>query len=310
MSIHVFDQGSSAEVEQVYSLIIHTLETMIDTNHCVISSKQNVISTILPFAISLEQDGRQGLLDVAVRALRGTSESASPKEPQAKRYMDALFEESSAPSLNRAIALILPYRIQTARKEHEVARWATAVLAVPYTEEVGWSVVEVALQSASKDSLRPHIPIGVWALFKEQPTLQPISEGRRTGTGPDIIRHVRGLGDLEILKSYFLLVWSEWDRVFYGGLDVMEMLIREDFCGTGMGQHREDLVHRLDHVLEELGRGPGYFRQRAGYRWYGNVDREIDARKEQYRKLKDVLLEVEAAEKTPTRASPRTLFSQ
>lgn len=278
------------------------LETIIDTpgHHAIFS-----INTILPFAISLEKDGKPRMFDVIIRGLR----YAQTIRLEHGRYTGTLFEESSSPSLNRAIVLLSPYRNQYAWVEHEVVRWATAVLAIPYTEEVGRSVVDATLQIASFNSLRPHIHIGVWALFKNRPSLPHTFYGRSLGTEPEVIGHVRGLGDLEILKSYFLLVWSEWDRISYGGLDMMEMSIREDFCGTGMARHRQDLAHRLDHILGELGRGPGYFRQYSG--WDGDLNREIYTRKKHYGKLKDVLLEEEAAERSPTCASPRlTLFSQ
>ena len=43
-----------------------------------------------------------------------------------------------------------------------VARWATAALTVPYTEEVECSVVNALLQIVSIDSLRPHLPTDLW----------------------------------------------------------------------------------------------------------------------------------------------------
>ena len=68
---------------------------------------------------------------------------------------------------------------------------------------------------------------------------------------------------------------------------MMEVSIREDFCGTRMGQHHEDLAQWLDHILGELDRGLGYFKQHTTV-----FDSEDDIRgaKEGYEKLKDVLL--------------------
>ena len=290
-------------MEQVFDLITHTLETMIkDAGPNAISSKRKAISTILPFAISLEED-EPWVLDLVVRALR----CQAPRwlEPigmwhKAQRHTDALFIKPSTLSLDRAIALTSPYRNLESRltshyphrcswKECEVDRWATAVLEIPYTEEVGRSVVDATLQVASNSSLRPHIPIGIWALFKEQPSLPPICQGRSLGTKPDVINHVRGLGDVEILKSYFLLVWSEWPPFYDNGFTTMETSIREDFCGPGMRQHREDLVQRLDRILRELGREPGYFKKHTGE----DVTKDnIRRRKKRYEKLKDMLLKV------------------
>lgn len=61
-------------------------------------------------------------------------------------------------------------------------------------------------------------------------------------------------------------------------------------------------MQRLDHVLGELGRGLEYFTRYTTR--YSDED-EIQASKDRYGKLKDVLLEVEreAAMKTSTRMS-------
>ena len=263
-----------------------------------ISAKVKAITTTIPFAISLELDGQHEMLDVVIRALQFTPRSWGYTWFQAQLRTDTLFEESSTPSLNRAIALISPYRNRIAWEEHEVARWATAVLAIPYTEQVGRSVVDATLQIASSDSLRPRIPIGVWALFKNQPSLPSHCWGRAMGAGPDIIRHVQGLGDCEILESYFILVWSEWRYIPNYHINAAEISIREAFCETDGGHHLGDLVRRVDQVLGELGRGLGHFRQRDGQDAF--MPLEIWNRKQQYGKLKRILLEVEreAAVKT------------
>ena len=273
-------------------MIIQTLEAMTEAaDSHVISAKHKAISTIIIFAISLERDGQAEMLDVAVRALRWAPRSERNLWLKSSRYTDRLFAEPSAPSLNRAIALISPYRTwDSYGGEKQVTRWATAALAVPYTEEVGRSVVATTLRIASEDSLRPHIPISVWALFKERPSLPPACYGRWQGTKPDVIRYIRGLGDLEILKSYFLLVWSEWEHLSTDRLDAMEISIQEDFCGPEMGQHREDLVQRLDDILGEFGRGLGNSKQRSAL---FNSEDDIRGAKEGYEKLKNVLLDVE-----------------
>ncbi|KAF9647586.1 hypothetical protein BDM02DRAFT_3116806 [Thelephora ganbajun] len=107
----------------------------------------------------------------------------------------------------------------------------------------------------------------------------------------DVVRRVRALGDIEILKSYFLLVWSEWDiphrnHIGYGE---MERSIREDFGGIGMDPHRKDLIKRLDYILERMDRGPGYLKQHKG--WFNK--NMFQHTKKRYRDLKEVLLEVD-----------------
>jgi len=83
--------------------------------------------------------------------------------------------------------------------------------------------------------------------------------------------------------------------------------IREDFNGIGMGQHREELGNRLDHVLGQLDRGPGYIGGlRQDFYSYG---RNTKATMDQYRKLKQVLLEVDgAAMQILTRMSSRFII--
>ena len=196
--------------------------------------------------------------------------------------MIALFEDGSPDSLNRVITLMSPYALwdPLTSDSSMIIRWAEAALAVPYTEAVGLSVVDTLLQIASMDSLQPHIPVSVWGLLKKLPSLPSFCMGRFLGTTECVVRRVRDLGDVEILKSYFLLVWSEWDISHSGGLPGVRASIWEDFSGIGMGRHREDLIKRLDHVLGQLEEGLGHSLQPQ------RIKRE-------YKELKDTLLEVD-----------------
>jgi len=109
------------------------------------------------------------------------------------------------------------------------------------------------------------------------------------GTMGDVVRTVRGLGDVEILESYLFLVWSEWDTVYLSGITEMCASIREDLCGIGMGRRREVLIKRLDHVLGQLDRGLGHLQQQNPVLGGDHVP---EAR-EQYGELRDILLEVD-----------------
>ena len=106
------------------------------------------------------------------------------------------------------------------------------------------------------------------------------------GAQGDVVRRVRALGDVGILKSYLLLVWSGWGiiRDRSENFAKMETSIQEDFGGIGMGCHRENLIKRLDHVLELLGHDK--FRN---IRDHG----QVQLVKEKYSRLKRVLLEVD-----------------
>ena len=216
-----------------------------------------------------------------------------------REYVAELFNEPRSPSLDQAIALVSPLVRwdNVLHGEDEVVRWAEAASAMPYTEEVGQNVVNTLLQIAYVESLRPHIPVEIWAWLKRRPSLPPNCRGRSKVTASDAVRDIRKLGDIEILKSYFLLVWSEWNYLGYSNVDEVEISIREDFCGIEMQHHREELVERLDYVLGQLDRGLDYFKRHQS--WVGKGD--IQAAKRKYRGLKVVLLEVdmEAMEAAP-----------
>jgi hypothetical protein len=216
-------------------------------------------------------------------------------------------EKTSLPSLDKFIALAshcLTYAIQY--DQPTVARWAAAVFAVPYTEELGQSVVDATLHMARYGILRSQIPADIWVLLRKRPSLPAVCLGRRYGTSRDVVRHIRGLGDLEILKSYLLLVWAEWDYLSPSGADEMKISIWEDFGGIGVWGHREDLVKQLYHVLERLDRG---------LEWLQAYNKDCDEEefqqsKEQYGELRDVLLEVDReAMAVLTREPPELTFS-
>jgi hypothetical protein len=280
-------------VEPILRLINRKLRsTTPDADDRLSCRKHRAITTIFLFAASLEGDELQSISGATLRAIGIIWNRYRDTWVPAMQYITALLKEPSPPSLNLVIILAAPDVAWRNLLDGRTAvdRWATAVLAVPYTEEVGQSVVDATFQIASEDSLRPHIPIGIWALFKERPSLPPECLRRERGAHPNVIRHIRGLGDLEILTSYFLLVWSTRCFPPSEAFDVMEISIREDFCGTWMGQHRQDLVERLKHVLREFSRGNDHISGR--FPWYVDKD-DIRKATQRYGKLKDVLAEVE-----------------
>ena len=207
------------------------------------------IGTLFPYAIRLEQDGQQEMIDVIVLAARASGPIFW--WPCVGAHVAAVFDEYSPPSLDRVIALISPYVLWYDGESYTrkaVTRWAAAVSAVPYSEEVGQSVVDALLQISSHLPLQPHIPVDMWAWLKRRPPLPPVCWGRLNGSSRGVVRQVRRLGDVEILKSYLLLVWSEWDSLGSDGWFEMQILIRGDLDGIGMWCHRDDLIKHLDHV--------------------------------------------------------------
>jgi len=212
--------------------------------------------------------------------------------------MATLFDKPSTPSLDRALILVSPcVRWEEDHiDQNTVTRWSTAALetlAVQYTEGVGQSVADTLWQIASVNTLRQHIPVSIW-LWSSKQTFIPSTWVCWSGRGlreQEVVREFRELGDIEVLKSYLLFVWLEWRPLEDSAFAEMCASIREDFNGIEMGQHREELRNRLDHVLGQLDRGREYLRRhRPGFNSYGP---DIEITKDQYRELKQVLLEVD-----------------
>ena len=210
-------------------------------------------------------------------------------------------------------------------EENNVQQWTAAASVTPYSEDVTQSVVDILLQSASDPRLSQHITADTWAWLTKRPSLPPTYSGRRFGTYTRVVKLAQALGDVEILKFYFLLVWSEWNGVLsddpyvmserppthgisFGcplssttpsshppnasndvscSFCLMRISIQEDFGGVGMGHHRVDLVHHLDHVLAQLDRGLEYLQQ---HNPETNAD-DLQIRMDQYRILRETLLE-------------------
>jgi hypothetical protein len=127
--------------------------------------------------------------------------------------------------------------------------------------------------------------------MKNQQSSLPCYPGNKGSdkTDEDVVRFVRELGDIGILKQYFLLVWSEWNLVDIYGFDQMKSSISEDFGGSGMRNDRRELIERLDQVLGQLDRGLEYLRQHNDQ----ITDNHVRVSKRDYGRLKAVLLEVD-----------------
>ena len=256
----------------------------------VIFSKHKAIGALLPYAILLEQGGHGGMVDAILRAARIPYSWGFMWYP-ARTYIARLLNDEIPPSLNRVVVLASPYVAwdNTSDGKKAVVRWAAAVSVITYTEEVGQSVVDALLQIAAVNSLRPHIPVDVWEWLKRRPSLPPGCLGRKTGAQMGVLHHVRGLGDIEILTSYLLLLWSAWVYHDNSGIQPTHVTIREDFGGTGLERNRKELMERLDHILEELNQGTEHFRK---YR-PEVVGTHVFYAKIEYKALREVLLELE-----------------
>ena len=241
-----------------------------------INSKRKAISSLFPYAVFLEQGGQRRMVNAISRTARAMR-SGKFMWHRVQPFITTMFNKPNPPSLNWVLGLISP-RVplyDEPRGKNMVARRVVAALTVSNPEEGSWSVAGELLRIAFIDSLHPDIPHG----FPWQPK----------STVGDLTDRVRALGDIGILKSYLFLIWSRWGPIDdqSGGLAEMQMLIREDLYGVRMGCHREDLIKRLDVVLQELD-------------WAYRMEREegmrggATQRKGQCEELKKVLLEVDA----------------
>ena len=253
------------------------------------------VSALLPFAARPELHGRYVTLDALLHVFR-TSEG--------------MIWDSVVPTLFNGInpltiILVSPHVnwISTTLPDREVlvTRWVAAASEVQYTEEIGQCVVDVLLQVAPWPFLLSHLPIGIWRWLERLPPLSPKCYGRTMGGEDCVLHHVRSLGDINILKSYLLLIWSEWDRLWPGGYSESPNLLRRDFGGVAMKGHRKDLIKHLDRVLWRLDLGLGYLIQQKPRLFFDHVQ----VAKEGYGRMREVLLEVDREAEAQTRTHAR-----
>jgi len=264
-----------------------------DPNQDSIRSKRKAVSALFPFAVFLEQGGRRGMVDVISRIAKA-SDSGKFMWYHVKPFVVTMFDKSNPPSLNWVLGLISPclHWHDGPHGENTIAVRETAASAVSHSGEVDRGVVDRLLHIAFIGFPRP----------------PSYGSSEQIGTGGDI-RQVRALGDIGILKSYLLLIWSEWGSIDdqSGGFAEMQASIREDFSGIGMGRHREDLIERLDHIIQKL-----HLEQNPGFGLEDYV-RMVQRAMGQYTELKRVMLEVDgeavgALTRTPPPRRPVSVY--
>ena len=260
-------------------------------------SKRKAAVALLPYVVSQERDGQPDMLDTLLRAARATGTLMFTW-----RYSHHIATAVLSKATPHAIVLVSPcfYWESSGGWEHLIQQWAAATSVVPYTEDVAQSVVAVLLDIVQSG----YLTNDAWSWLTRCPPLPPICHGRHRGTNWESGMVVRGLKDVRILKSYLLVVWTEWDTL-QGGFKEMCASIQKYFCGIGMGHHRADLIQRLDHVLGQLDRGLEYLKQH-------NPDLDEDSLQEmerQYSRLREILLEVNIGTISRTLFYPMIILS-
>ena len=252
-------------MDQLVQFITNRLEAMVSAaDHALIHAKRKAISTLFMYII-LEEGKPQQMVDAISRVV-GSPGTRWSVWPHIGPCTSMLFSRSNSPSVDSAIVLLSPYIgwDEELRSEADVVRWAAATLAVPYTEEVGRYAASALVQIACWFNLLPHIPIEIWTWLKKHSTILPPYQGPYITISAEAVRYLQRLGDVDIIKSYLLLAWSE-------GCDIDDVYwirdsFRVDFCGIGMWGYREDLIKRLDKVLEDCDQGydpPGWLPRKS-----------------------------------------------
>jgi len=254
-----------------------------------ISSRRKAITALFPHAVWQEQNGQNEMFNTLLNAARASEEP---------RFLwcwiiplfTTLLDKGSPVSQKQVAILASPHLLWWggfASGKQMIQLWAVAALVIPYSDELGTSVVDTLLRIASNDTLGPHIPTRMWLWLNRQPSLPPVCAGRYFGSVWGVVRAVRALSNFKILKSYLLLIWSEWDYLYHDGHGEMCTLIRENFSGVWMGRHRKELLEHLDHILGQLDLGLDHLQQHKPSLKKGSIKRM----KKQYGKLKEVVVE-------------------
>ena len=287
---------------RILGLITGKLKTLADArDRDALLRKHKAITALLPYAVRQERDIEYPILNVLLHAAR---QSLEFRWHRVRPFLNTLLNDTSHTSSKRALMLASPYMNWCSWGSGLARAWAAAASTVPKEEAIAPSVVGTLFQIACWKQLPPHLYGDAWSWLTLRPSLPPVCRESWMKSDPDVVETVRDLEDIEILKSYLLLIWSEWDTLDSGGYPRMQISIREDFSGIKMCSHRADLLQRLDHVLAQLDRGLEHFQREKPKL---NED-DLQARKDQYGTIREVLLEVDQeALEVLARASPRLI---
>jgi len=225
------------------------------SNQNPIQSAHKAIAAFFPSTVWEEQSGEHELLGTFMQAACLAARWSGPFKNLLEPLVIMLLKEESPISWKQAAILALPHWPwwNPTNSGELIQLWAAATSVVPHTDNICLSVVDTLLQIASMPSLQQFIPPGMWVWLNKRPLLPPICVGRNRGSTAPVVQIVWESGDVEIITSYLLLIWSPWDGLSIGGLGEMLISLRKGFSGIGMARHRKALLQRLDRILWGLG---------------------------------------------------------
>lgn len=260
-----------------------------------ILSKYKTITTLFPYAARRGQEGDPQLLDAFLCAVRNFPCTSQWTRRFIRPVIPRLLAEGSPSTLKRAAILALPHLELVWLDSIDICSfidlWISAAEGLEETEAVCQAVVDVLLQMAFFHSVRAHITPKAWAWLNKRPSLPPRCRGRLLcSIGSNVLPAIRSRKDIQLLTSYLVTMWSEWDCAGEWAFEGMCEVLKEDFCrddhNEGVRGYRIDLIARLNLVLGELGNGLGYLRAR-------HLDMqpdEFEVIRGRYRELKRILL--------------------
>jgi len=154
--------------------------------------------------------------------------------------------------------------------------WMETASAVPYTDDVGGSVVVGLLNMASSDRLLSHIPLVAWNWLKKLPVLPPECGELLPEATESAVRGIHQFGGAKLTALYLHTIWSEEHKPRYDEIPVMSRLIREELGEIGAAGYRTDLIRRLDHVLLRLDQSQGDWWVKARHEDFRSELLEVD----------------------------------
>lgn len=116
--------------------------------------RRKAITALFLYAAQQKPNGQHEILDMFLCAARASKEQGFMWNC-IKPLVPRLLDEDNPISLKQAIILALPHIPWwgSTSDNHLIQQWAAAALAIPYTKEIGHSVVDTLLQVASNHSL-------------------------------------------------------------------------------------------------------------------------------------------------------------
>lgn len=260
-----------------------------------IISKHKAITALFPYAARRGQEGDSQLLDAFLCAVKCFPYSSRWTRRFIRPVIPRLLAEGSSTTLKRAAILALPHLELAWLNSDDICTfiklWISTADTLDDTESIREAVVDVLLQMAFFHSVRPHITPKAWSWLNKRPSLPPRCRGRLLcAIGSNVLPAIRAHNDNELLTSYLVTMWSEWDCAGEWAFEGMCEALWEEFCGNDdddVRERRKELLARLSLVLGELGKGLGYLRVRHP----DMQPEEFEVIRERYRELKRILVQ-------------------